>query len=194
MRTYSSGMYSRLAFSVAVHVEPDILIIDEALSAEDARFKQKAAAKMKELVAQARTMFLVSHAMNSEGPLLGRYLDAQGSIDDEGRPPIRLSPRTTSSSRSVRTPLLSKISDPRARPPMTRVCSCSRSRPSMAMPAFCARRQRSVCPVVRFTSWAGRCLPASFRLAAAPAPELGNRLRGGCADVTWLGQMASRTG
>jgi ABC-type polysaccharide/polyol phosphate transport system ATPase subunit len=65
MRTYSSGMYSRLAFSVAVHVEPDILIIDEALSAGDARFKQKAAAKMKELVAQARTMFLVSHAMNS---------------------------------------------------------------------------------------------------------------------------------
>jgi len=65
MRTYSSGMFSRLAFSVAVHMEPDILLIDEALSAGDARFKQKAAAKMRELVTQARTMFLVSHAMNS---------------------------------------------------------------------------------------------------------------------------------
>lgn len=65
MRTYSSGMFSRLAFSVAVHMDPDILLIDEALSAGDARFKQKAAAKMKELAGTARTMFLVSHALGS---------------------------------------------------------------------------------------------------------------------------------
>ncbi|HEU4947755.1 MAG TPA: ABC transporter ATP-binding protein [Kribbella sp.] len=65
MRTYSSGMFSRLAFSVAVHMDPDILLIDEALSAGDGAFKQKAAAKMKELVTDARTMFLVSHAMSS---------------------------------------------------------------------------------------------------------------------------------
>ena len=65
MRTYSSGMHGRLAFSVAVHMDPDILLIDEALSAGDATFKQKAAAKMKELVTTARTMFLVSHALKS---------------------------------------------------------------------------------------------------------------------------------
>ena len=65
MRTYSSGMFSRLAFSVAVHMDPDILLIDEALSAGDASFKSKAAAKMGELVTNSRTMFLVSHAMNS---------------------------------------------------------------------------------------------------------------------------------
>nr|WP_199701793.1 ABC transporter ATP-binding protein [Jiangella rhizosphaerae] len=65
MRTYSSGMFQRLAFSVAVHMDPDILLIDEALSAGDAKFKQKAAAKMKDLVTNARTMFLVSHAMSS---------------------------------------------------------------------------------------------------------------------------------
>jgi ABC-type polysaccharide/polyol phosphate transport system ATPase subunit len=65
MRTYSSGMFSRLAFAVAVHMDPDILLIDEALSAGDAKFKQKAAAKMKELVGQAGTMFLVSHALGS---------------------------------------------------------------------------------------------------------------------------------
>jgi len=65
MRTYSSGMFSRLAFSVAVHMDPDILLVDEALSAGDAHFKQKAAAKMHELVGQARTMFLVSHALAS---------------------------------------------------------------------------------------------------------------------------------
>ncbi len=65
MKTYSSGMFSRLAFAVAVHMEPDILLVDEALSAGDAKFKEKAAAKMKSLVEEARTMFLVSHALQS---------------------------------------------------------------------------------------------------------------------------------
>ncbi len=65
MKTYSSGMFSRLAFAVAVHMEPDILLVDEALSAGDAKFKEKAAAKMKSLVEEARTMFLVSHALAS---------------------------------------------------------------------------------------------------------------------------------
>lgn len=63
MRTYSSGMFGRLAFAVAIHMEPDILLVDEALSAGDARFKNKATDKMKELVAQSRTMILVSHAL-----------------------------------------------------------------------------------------------------------------------------------
>ncbi|HYO17992.1 MAG TPA: ABC transporter ATP-binding protein [Dermatophilaceae bacterium] len=65
MRTYSSGMYSRLAFSVAVHMDPDILMIDEALSAGDAKFKTKAAAKMAELRSNSRAMFLVSHSLSS---------------------------------------------------------------------------------------------------------------------------------
>lgn len=65
MKTYSSGMFSRLAFAVAVHMEPDILLVDEALSAGDAKFKEKAAEKMRSLVAEARTMFLVSHALQS---------------------------------------------------------------------------------------------------------------------------------
>jgi ABC-type polysaccharide/polyol phosphate transport system ATPase subunit len=63
MRTYSSGMFGRLAFSVAVNMEPDILLIDEALSAGDARFKQKSFEKMRELCAQARTIVLVSHGI-----------------------------------------------------------------------------------------------------------------------------------
>jgi ABC-type polysaccharide/polyol phosphate transport system ATPase subunit len=65
MRTYSSGMFSRLAFSVAVHMQPDILMIDEALSAGDAAFKQKASAKMRDLMKSSRAMFLVSHALQS---------------------------------------------------------------------------------------------------------------------------------
>ena len=55
VKFYSSGMYLRLAFAVAVHMDPDILIIDEALSAGDAHFKKKAGAKMNELVGKART-------------------------------------------------------------------------------------------------------------------------------------------
>lgn len=65
MRTYSSGMYSRLAFAVAVHMDPDILLIDEALSAGDAHFKKKASDKMAELVGKARTMLVVSHALGT---------------------------------------------------------------------------------------------------------------------------------
>src|SRR5688500_16794093 len=65
MRTYSSGMYGRLAFSVAVNMDPDILLIDEALSVGDARFRKKSARKMRELCGQARTIVLVSHALGS---------------------------------------------------------------------------------------------------------------------------------
>src|SRR3712207_1403480 len=65
MRTYSSGMYGRLAFSVAVHMEPEILLIDEALSVGDARFRKKSFNKMRELCSQARTIVLVSHALGS---------------------------------------------------------------------------------------------------------------------------------
>jgi ABC-type polysaccharide/polyol phosphate transport system ATPase subunit len=65
MRTYSSGMYGRLAFSVAVSMDPDILLIDEALSVGDARFKRKSFDKMRELCNEARTILMVSHGLKS---------------------------------------------------------------------------------------------------------------------------------
>jgi ABC-type polysaccharide/polyol phosphate transport system ATPase subunit len=65
MRTYSSGMYGRLAFAVAVHMDPDILLIDEALSVGDARFRKKSFRKMRQLCKQDRTILLVSHALGS---------------------------------------------------------------------------------------------------------------------------------
>jgi ABC-type polysaccharide/polyol phosphate transport system ATPase subunit len=65
MRTYSSGMYGRLAFSVAVNMDPDILLIDEALSVGDARFRKKSFRKMRQLCKEARTIVLVSHALGS---------------------------------------------------------------------------------------------------------------------------------
>jgi ABC-type polysaccharide/polyol phosphate transport system ATPase subunit len=65
MRTYSNGMYGRLAFSVAVNMEPDILLVDEALSVGDARFRKKSFKKMRELCEDARTIVLVSHSLGS---------------------------------------------------------------------------------------------------------------------------------
>lgn len=63
VRTYSSGMFVRLAFSVAVHIDPEILVIDEALGVGDAEFQERSITRMKELQASGATIFLVSHSL-----------------------------------------------------------------------------------------------------------------------------------
>lgn len=63
MKYYSSGMRARLGFSVASHLQPEILILDEALNTGDARFSRKAAEKMKELVRQAKMVIIVTHSL-----------------------------------------------------------------------------------------------------------------------------------
>ena len=64
VRTYSSGMYMRLAFSIAVNVQADILLIDEILAVGDAHFQTKCLNKMKELKAEGKTMVFVSHSVS----------------------------------------------------------------------------------------------------------------------------------
>jgi len=61
VKRYSSGMYVRLAFSVAAHLEPDILIIDEVLAVGDADFQRKCLGKMKNVAGEGRTVLFVSH-------------------------------------------------------------------------------------------------------------------------------------
>jgi lipopolysaccharide transport system ATP-binding protein len=66
VKRYSSGMYVRLAFAVAAHLEPDILIVDEVLAVGDAEFQKKCLGKMKEVSAKdGRTVFFVSHNMTA---------------------------------------------------------------------------------------------------------------------------------
>lgn len=72
VRTYSSGMYMRLAFSVAINVNADILLIDEILSVGDQHFQEKCFNKMKELKAQGKTMVFVTHSMESVKNLCDR--------------------------------------------------------------------------------------------------------------------------
>lgn len=72
VRTYSSGMYMRLAFSVAINVDADILLIDEILSVGDEHFQRKCFEKMKELKAEGKTMVFVTHDMGAVKELCDR--------------------------------------------------------------------------------------------------------------------------
>ena len=65
VKRYSSGMYVRLAFAVAAHLEPEILIVDEVLAVGDAEFQKKCLGKMKDVSGQGRTVLFVSHNMEA---------------------------------------------------------------------------------------------------------------------------------
>jgi len=88
VKRYSSGMYVRLAFAVAAHLEPEILIVDEVLAVGDAEFQKKCLGKMKDVAGHGRTILFVSHNMTAVAALCqsGIYLkngmvDLAGSID-----------------------------------------------------------------------------------------------------------------
>jgi lipopolysaccharide transport system ATP-binding protein len=74
VKRYSSGMYVRLAFSVAAHLEPEILIVDEVLAVGDAQFQQKCLGKMEDVGNEGRTVLFVSHNMGSINRLCSRCL------------------------------------------------------------------------------------------------------------------------
>lgn len=74
VKHYSSGMYLRLAFAVAAHLEPEILLVDEVLAVGDAEFQKKCLGKMNDVAKQGRTVLFVSHSMPSITMLCNRAL------------------------------------------------------------------------------------------------------------------------
>ena len=87
VRTYSSGMYMRLAFSVAINVDADILLVDEILSVGDKHFQEKCLTKMKELKSEGKTIVFVSHAMDQVKALCDRAIWLKdGKIKMDGKP------------------------------------------------------------------------------------------------------------
>ena len=85
IRTYSSGMYMRLAFAVAINVDADILLIDEVLAVGDQHFQEKCLNKMKELKSEGKTMVFVSHSMDAVKFLCDRSVWLyNGKIREDG--------------------------------------------------------------------------------------------------------------
>jgi len=86
VKRYSSGMYVRLAFGVAAHLEPEILIVDEVLAVGDAEFQKKCLGKMGDVASDGRTIIFVSHNMQAVQSLCksALYLKA-GQVVDSGR-------------------------------------------------------------------------------------------------------------
>ena len=110
VKHYSSGMYLRLAFAVAAHMEPEILIVDEVLAVGDVAFQKKCLGKMSDVAGEGRTVLFVSHNMGAiqklcskalwlqagelaaqgeSGPVIRQYLGGEasnfGSLDERGR-------------------------------------------------------------------------------------------------------------
>jgi lipopolysaccharide transport system ATP-binding protein len=85
VKHYSSGMYMRLAFAVAAHLEPEILIVDEVLAVGDAEFQQKCLGRMKDIARSGRTVLFVSHHLQSVAQLCTQVIIlAGGSVTYEG--------------------------------------------------------------------------------------------------------------
>ncbi len=88
VKTYSSGMHVRLAFSVAINVDPDVLVIDEALAVGDARFQQRCLSKLRELQHRGVSMLFVSHDAEAVKRLCDHALVLQdGMVINRGDPP-----------------------------------------------------------------------------------------------------------
>ena len=87
VKHYSSGMRVRLAFSVAAHLEPEIMFVDEVLAVGDAAFQQKCLGKMEEVARGGRTVVFVSHNMGMINSLCSRAIWLErGSLRQDGRP------------------------------------------------------------------------------------------------------------
>ncbi len=86
VKRYSSGMFVRLGFAVAAHLETDILLVDEVLAVGDSEFQRKCLGKMQDVAQEGRTVVFVSHNMHAVQRLCTRVLLIDGGVIDDGAP------------------------------------------------------------------------------------------------------------
>jgi len=87
VKYYSSGMYLRLAFAIAAHLQPDVLLLDEVLAVGDKSFQEKCLAKIKSVSRDGRTVFFVSHSMEAIAEMCGRvFLIRSGQLYEGSDP------------------------------------------------------------------------------------------------------------
>jgi len=87
VKTYSSGMYVRLAFSIAIHIDPDVLIVDEALAVGDIRFQQKCFRRIREFKESGKTILICTHSLSAVNDFCNRAIWLhQGEIQMDGDP------------------------------------------------------------------------------------------------------------
>ena len=113
LKNYSSGMKARLGFSIAAMFEPDILILDEALSTGDLRFSEKAGEKLQNIIGQSRMVILVSHRLNFVKKFCNRaiWID-KGRISASGSPEAVVDLYTTSAKAHIKKKTIKTINFP----------------------------------------------------------------------------------
>jgi lipopolysaccharide transport system ATP-binding protein len=127
VKHYSSGMYTRLAFAVAAHLEPEILVVDEVLAVGDLPFQRKCLGKMQDVASHGRTVFFVSHNMSAIQSLCSRCIVMAGGrvrADDVTAAALQTYLRDASASSTFTRP-----AQPNGRPTITagRVETCDGS-------------------------------------------------------------------
>ena len=148
IKHYSSGMTMRLAFSVAAHLEPEILIIDEVLAVGDAAFQQKCLGKMGDAARQGRTILFVSHNMAAVRSLCRRVLLLDGGRIVDGRRRGRLHQPVSRPRDRVRRQCSGRVGDSS---PVTATADCGSSGSRCAGPAVRRSCRRDAASTSRST-------------------------------------------
>jgi lipopolysaccharide transport system ATP-binding protein len=115
VKRYSSGMYLRLAFAVAAHLEPEVLVVDEVLAVGDAEFQRKCLGKMGEVSGEGRTVILVSHNMSAISSLSTRCMWLDGGRIREVGPSSEVVPAYLSEGHTSAQPGFADLTDPSLR-------------------------------------------------------------------------------
>ncbi len=113
VKRYSSGMYVRLAFAVAAHLEPEILLVDEVLAVGDTAFQKKCLGKMEDVANQGRTVLFVSHNMAAVQQLCSRsILLTESRLSHDGRTPDVIEEYLFQTTQILSTTSISNKTDP----------------------------------------------------------------------------------